>query len=171
MKIGPLSNRFNLSAVLVAVILSTSACNGGENPGGDAGMKTTMTQAQANQAVDKHIQDAISRIPDAKYKERIRFEDNPCTDPDDHGAKGRINAQRDYEITEIEPAKIPQYFETLRRWWSSNGFRILDNTKPYEYLWVENNADAVRIALQASEGHLFIKASSPCVWKNGTPNS
>ncbi|MFD2468246.1 hypothetical protein [Amycolatopsis silviterrae] len=39
-----------------------------------------------------------------------------------------------------------------------------------EYLWVENNADGFRMALQAnSAGGLFLISTSPCVWPNGTP--
>jgi hypothetical protein len=37
-----------------------------------------------------------------------------------------------------------------------------------QYLWVENNRDGFRLALQSNDvGGLYLTASSPCVWPNG----
>lgn len=135
-------------------------------------MQTTITLKEANRKVDRYIEQAQAQLPPrSRLEERLRFEDSPCTDPDDHGPQGRKIAERSYEVTGIESSKIRDYFDTLKRWWTDNDFSVLDDDPPYKYLTVENNIDGVRLALQANDqGHLYLMASSPCVWPNGTPD-
>lgn len=135
-------------------------------------MQPTMTLAEANRAVDEHIANAVAQIPgDTRLDERLRFEDASCSDPDDHGPEGRKIASRNYEVLGIDPEQIPSYFDALKAWWLANGFAELDNEPKYEYLWVENTSDGVRMSLQANDhGNLYITAASPCVWPNGTPS-
>lgn len=152
-------------AIFIAAAVLLSACTGG------VGMEPTMTLTEANNAVDEHVTEAVAQIPgDTELDERGRSEDFPCDDPDDHGPGGRKIADRDYEVLGIDPDQIPAYFDTLKAWWLANGFAELTNEPKYEYLWVENTHDGVRMSLQANdEGHLYITAASPCVWPNGTP--
>lgn len=158
--------RAGIYAMAVATMAFLSACTGG------TGMQPTMTLAEANAAVDEHIANAVAQIPgDPELDERGRSEDFPCGDPDDHGPQGRKIADRDYEVLGIDPEQIPSYFDTLKAWWLANGFAELDNEPRYEYLWVENTSDGVRMSLQANDhGNLYITAASPCVWPNGTPS-
>lgn len=134
-------------------------------------MQPTITLDEANRTVDSYIERVVAQLPAAaKLKERLRFDGSPCDDPDDHGPLGRKTASRNYQVLGLDSGKIPQYFDTLRAWWERNGFRILDNNPRYEFLWVENNADGFRMTLKANEnGAIFLIASSPCVWPNGTP--
>jgi hypothetical protein len=70
----------------------------------------------------------------------------------------------------FDKTKIPSYFDAVKAWWHSHNFRVLDNTPPTEFLWGENNADAFRMTLKSNDlGELYIIATSPCVWPNGTP--
>ncbi|MBN6034440.1 hypothetical protein [Amycolatopsis sp. 195334CR] len=133
-------------------------------------MDTTITQQEANRRVDEHLAAALRQFPPgAELHERQRFEADPCDDPDDQGPPGRVIASRSTEVLGIEPARIPEYYDTMKAWWEANGFRVLDNEPPHEFLWVENREDAVRLTLEASAGHLYLLASSPCVWPSGRP--
>lgn len=155
--------------VSALAVMTLAACGQAPGDGKDTGTQPTMNQDDANATVDKHIQDTLAQLPGATLKERLRLEDDPCSDPEDHGPEGRVSAQRDYEVIGVDPVKIPQYFETINAWWNNNNFHVLDNQRKHEYLWVENNQDHSRLALQASEGHLFLLASSSCVWPGGIP--
>lgn len=158
-----------IAASMICALVGISAC--GYDGIGAPDMDKTMTIRQANDRLDEHIQRAAEQISGAKLNERLRQENSRCTDPSDQGSENRVNAQRDYELLGIKSAEIPDHYETLKTWWQRNSFFVLDNNPKYEYLWVENKNDGVRLALQASEGHLFIVGSSPCVWPNGTPEA
>lgn len=134
-----------------------------------AGMTSTITLDEANRKLDAYIAKALAQLPEgAGLKERLRIEETACDDI--AGDEGKQHASRNYQVTGIDPAKIPLYFDTLRSWWLENSFRILDNEPKYEFLWVENNTDSFRMTLEAaSEGRLILVAASPCVWRNGTP--
>lgn len=132
-------------------------------------MTSTITLHEANRKLDAYIDKALAQLPEgAELKERIRTEEESCDDV--AGDEGKQYADREYQVTGIDPEKIPSYFDTLRTWWLANGFRVLDDERQYEYLWVENNTDHFRMALQTGSGsRLFLMGSSPCVWRNGTP--
>lgn len=136
-------------------------------------MQPTITLEEANRKVDEYIERAHAQLPDTtKLDERLRFEDDPCDDPDDQGPGGRKIASRNYEVTGIDASKIPAYFDTLREWWLKNSFHILENRRKYEFLWVENTEDGFRMTLKANDqGRLALIAASPCVWPNGTPEA
>lgn len=132
-------------------------------------MTSTITLDEANRRLDAYIDKALAQLPaGAALKERLRIEEESCDDV--AGDDGKQHASRNYEVTGIDPDKIPTYFDTMRTWWLDNNFRILDNEPKYEYLWVENNDDGFRMTLEAaSGGRLILVSASPCVWRNGTP--
>lgn len=134
-------------------------------------LQPTITLAEANRRVDDYIVRAFMALPPGlQLNERLRFTDDPCRDPDDGGPQGRRIASRNNEIVGVDPAAIPGYFDTLREWWLANGFVVLDNEPEYEFLEVENTADGFRMTLKANRhGNLYLIASSPCVWPEGTP--
>lgn len=134
-------------------------------------MHPTMTLEEANRRVDQHIEDAVAQMPGSpRLKEEGRGEAFPCDDPDDQGPLGRKIADRSYQVLGIKGEDIPRHFDTLKAWWLDHGFSVLDNKPKYEYLQVENKKDAVRLSLQAyDESRLYIAATPPCVWPDGTP--
>ncbi|AXB47080.1 hypothetical protein [Amycolatopsis albispora] len=155
------------TALVGALLIGTlAACGGGTG----AGMDTTITLDEANRRLDAYITEAVAQLPaGAQLKERLRIEEEPCDDV--AGEKGKQQASRNYQVTGIDPAEIPAQFETLRAWWQNNGFRILDNNPAGEFLWVENEADGFRMTLKAADGgRLVLISSSPCVWRDGTPD-
>lgn len=151
------------AAVGLALAGALAACDIGE------GMTSTITLDEANRRLDAYIDKALAQLPaGVGLKERLRIEETACDDID--GDEGKQHASRNYEVTGIDPDKIPAYFDTLRTWWLNNNFRILDNEPKYENLWVENNDDSFRMTLKAaSGGRLILVSASPCVWRNGEP--
>lgn len=134
-------------------------------------MKTTITIEQANQKVDDWLTQVRQALPpEATYELSSSEERGSCLDPADGGSQERVVANRTYKVLGLPKDMIPSYFDALRSWWQNHNFRILDNTPPNEFLWVENNNDGFRMTFQASpQGNLFLIASSPCVWPGGVP--
>ena len=132
-------------------------------------MDSTITLDEANRKLDAYIEQALAQLPaGAGLKERLRIEEEPCDDV--AGDRGKQQASRNYQVTGIDAANIPSYFDTLRVWWQDNGFRILDNDPVDGFLWVENTTDGFRMTLKAADGgRLMLISSSPCVWRDGTP--
>ncbi|QFU93668.1 hypothetical protein [Amycolatopsis sp. YIM 10] len=132
-------------------------------------MDSTITLDEANRRLDAYIEQALAQLPaGAGLRERLRIEEEPCDDVE--GDRGKQQASRNYQVTGIDPVRIPSCFDTLRAWWLNNGFRVLDNNPADEFLWVENDADGFRMTLKAADGgRLMLISSSPCVWREGTP--
>lgn len=132
-------------------------------------MTPTITLDEANRKLDAYIDKVLAQLPTgAGLKERLRIEEEACDDI--AGDEGKQHASRNYEVTGIDPAQIPTYFDTLRDWWEQHDFRVLDDQPKNEFLWVENNSDSFRMTLKAADGgRLILISASPCVWRNGTP--
>ncbi|MBB5854671.1 hypothetical protein ACFQ05_15285 [Amycolatopsis umgeniensis] len=134
-------------------------------------MKPTITIVQANQKVTDYLTQVRVAFPaEARYKLTASEEHGPCLDPTDGGSGERVIATRTFQIFDLPKENIPSYFTAVKEWAQSHNFRILDNNPPNEYLWLENNSDSVRMALKANSlGGLYLIATSPCVWPDGTP--
>ncbi|MGH4020614.1 MAG: hypothetical protein ACRDT0_15555 [Pseudonocardiaceae bacterium] len=134
----------------------------------------TITQQQAIERVDRYIADAVVALPvDPQLTPTLEQLDGECMDPTDNGPRNRIIVTKGYFLDGIPKDKESNraYFGALRQWWTSHGFRILEDDRTGDmYLWVENNADGFRMSLQESaEGSVSLGANSPCIWPNGTP--
>ena len=158
---------------VLACIVATSACGGGGTNAKDAGMQPTITIDEANRRVEEYISRVAKVLPPEAHLELGSQElRGDCSDPTDNGPTNRVIANRSFNVLGLNTASIPSYFDTLRNWWLANDFRVLDNNPPNGYLWVENNADGFQMTLQANnKGQIFLDATSPCVWPNGTPES
>ncbi len=136
-------------------------------------MSNTITEQQAAQRVQANVRAAVAQLPDTAHLEQQLTHSTPCDDPSDNGPKGRITASTTYQIHELPPDQYPQLFDLLRDWWQRHDYRVLDDSRLSStdmYLWVENIKDGFRMALQSNDnGGLFIIASSPCVWPQGSP--
>lgn len=136
-------------------------------------MSNTITEQQAAQRVQDNVRAAVTHLPSTVRLEQQLTHFTPCDDPTDNGPKGRVIASTTYQIHELPPDQYPHFFDLLRSWWQRNNYRVLDDSRrsPTDmYLWVENNHDGFRMALQSNNnGGLFIIASSPCVWPHGNP--
>lgn len=137
-------------------------------------MQPTMTLDEANRLADQYIHRALDALPTgATLSDPTIFRDSECDDPSDEGPLGRKFASHIYEIVGLDPQRIPSYFDTLRTWWEGNDFAVLkdDRRAGREFLWVENKQDSFRMTLKANDlGEMYLIASSPCVWPDGTPN-
>lgn len=156
-------------ALSLAVGFSGVACSGS---GDEASGKTT-TEQQAAQRVQDNVHTAAAQLPQTAHLEQQLTHSVPCDDPTDNGPKGRVDASTTYQIHGLPLEQYPHLFDLLRDWWQRHDYRVLDDSRrsPTEmYLWVENNHDGFRMAFNSNDsGGLFITASSPCVWPNGSP--
>lgn len=137
-------------------------------------MQDTMTLDEANRRVEEYIRQALTALPrSAQLELQEKYEDLDCDDPTDSGPAGRRFASRSYQVTGLNAAEIPTYYNDLKAWWPQHGFKILkDDSRPTrEYLWVEKGSDSFRMAFEANDlGQMYLIASSPCVWREGTPS-
>lgn len=135
----------------------------------DSGMKNTITIQEANQRLDAYIQQATSALS-ASLELKGRDTDQPCDDPTDNGQRGRLIAGRSYRLTDTKTNSTASYFAKFKTWSTNNNFHLLAEKHNPEYLWIEKRDDGFRLALQANDrGEIYLDGSSPCVWRNGTP--
>jgi hypothetical protein len=156
-----------LLAVLAGLVLT--AC--GTYPGG--AMRNTITAHDAQRRVEDYIQQAITVLPPQRRLTNRFKKTYACDDPTDNGPKGRVIATTDYQINGLSPDQYDHHLDALKKWWIGHDFRVLQDARPKDlYVWVENNADGFRMAVQINDrGEMYLIATSPCVWPNGTPDS
>ena len=139
--------------------------------GTEPGMSTTITVEQAEHRVEEYFRQALAVLPAQARPEVGLIQAAECGDPTDNGPQGRKIASVDYQIHDLPPDEYPQYVADLERWWRAHDFVILDDERPVtQSIWVENKNDGFRMRVQDNDlGELFLIATSPCVWPNGTP--
>lgn len=159
-----------LVLTLLGAVSVYAALLGCGDPSG-AAMKPTITLAKANQLAEQHIKRASSVLPSGTTLQlQEKFDDYPCTDPDDQGPQGRRIASRTYQVDGIKKDEIPKTYDAVIKWAEQHNFGILKHEPLNEYLWVENKDDGFRLSLEAnSDGDVYLGTSSPCVWPNGNP--
>ena len=131
-----------------------------------------MTIEEANQHIEEHLRAVKSVLPrTARYEVQFHKKSMDCGRTETGSrSHGRVFASLEYQVLDLQPHRVPEYFSTIRKWWMTHGYRVLKDTPKNEYLWVENKEDGVRLSMQANDsGEIYIGADSPCVWPNGTP--
>jgi hypothetical protein len=156
---------FTLLIALIALVVSSC--------GEDAAMKNTITIQEANQRVKDYMSRArVAFPPSAQFALQSQFKSSPCDDPTDNGRRGRLIASRGYQVAELQPDQFPQHFDAIRAWWGGSGFTVSHDSAhgADRTLGAENAADGLTMSLRMKHvGELFLNASSPCVWPNGSP--
>lgn len=134
-------------------------------------MKPTLTEQQARDRVEQYIQGAVSALPDTARRQFFNQNRSECTDPTDNGPLGRFEISATYEILGLDAARFPEHFNAVVQWWTSHDFTVLTDFRPKDqYVFVRNNTDAFDMSIEANDlGKLYIGATSPCIWPNGTP--
>lgn len=158
----------SMLTLLVCGLLA--GCGGAMTPGGSM---NTITQQEAIERVDRYNAEAIAALPvDPTLTPTLEQLDAECLDPTDNGPRNRIQVAKSYFLDGIPKDNNVAYFDAVRQWWTTHGWRILedDRTDGSRYLWVERNEDGFRMSLQESaEGSVSLGATSPCIWPDGTP--
>jgi hypothetical protein len=119
------------------------------------------------------IHAAVAQLPAARLEQQLT-RSMPCDDPTDNGPKGRVTASTTYHIHDLPPDQYPHFFDLLRDWWQRNNFRILDDSShgaTDTYLWVDNNRDGFRMALQSNDnGEYLLLRARPVYGRTATRN-
>ncbi|WP_089301421.1 hypothetical protein [Haloechinothrix alba] len=132
----------------------------------------TMTQQQAADRVEDHLQSAIAALPDDPTLTVVREHTAECTDPTDDGPRGRYQVSKAYALDDLPVERNDEYAEALHSYWTSDNYRVFTDRRPDRVsISVEHEEDAFRMSLRArsGDGRMRLGASSPCVWPDGVP--
>ena len=134
-------------------------------------MNPTITETEARDQVEAYVRDAFGVLPAPAARELFSRNRSECTDPTDNGPAGRFEISATYEVTGLKPDTFAAHFEAVLKWWRGHGFTVLTDRRPADqYVFARNERDGFDMSLQANElGKLYLGATSPCVWPNGTP--
>jgi hypothetical protein len=157
-------------AACVALVAALASCG----PEQGVPMKNTITQQQANERVERYVQDAASTLPTSVRLELAASQEAlDCSDPTDGGPRGRVTASRGYWLRDLPREQNAEHINALVQWWKDHGFVVLTDSRPKDnYVWVENPADSFRMSIQETVDdprQLTLGATSPCVWPTGSP--
>lgn len=138
-------------------------------------MDNTVTLDAANQAVDRYVDSVVHALSpsaaiDAGDSLALVQPDMPCTEASSDYAQSRRFAQRSYPLVGIKPDTVSA-FAAFRSWAQANGFSVnaTDEHAPQVPALRAENKDRYGATLEFNFGSLILSVSSPCVWRNGTP--
>lgn len=151
------------AASAAALLFTVSAC--GEQ--GDMETTASLVEVQAN--ADKMVKDAANAI----FASGFHLTDQgpqplQCNDSADRPT-GKVLTSVNYWVDGIDKAANAMYFDKLKTWFTANGWHVETDKRPHD-LFLNASRDDYLMSLEASSaGRLNIGASTPCVWRDGTP--
>lgn len=136
-------------------------------------MHTTITEKQAHERVEDYVREAFGALPAAASRALFSQNRAECTDPDDGGPPGRFEISVTYEITGLAPDSFSAHFDAVVTWWRAHGFTVVTDKRPADqYVFARHDSDGFDMSLPANDlGKLYLGATPPCVWPDGTPDA
>jgi hypothetical protein len=131
-------------------------------------MATLTRDQEAALTAERHIRAAAAVLDPGAELRRESDMVHACDDPTDGGPPGQVFVARRYWLVGAGPAT----FDTLARFWTGHGYRVLEDRRgtAYPYLWVAHEADGFRVGVDTNAaGDLLLGASSPCFWPTDRP--
>ena len=150
-------------AVAAAVLLGGAACT-------ESGLSTepTLTEEQANEQADQRIADAARQLSPQPELVRRPNQDVACTGLSSQGPP-KLTVGRVYELSGLPPDRGTEYVDTLRRYWTSQGYREMDGSATYPLVRVEHPKDGFKLSFSVRNGVAELSAVLSCIWPDGTP--
>lgn len=151
------------AASAAALLFTVSAC--GEQ--GDMEKTASLIEVQAN--ADKMVKDAASAV----FASGFHLTDQgpqplQCNDSSDRPT-GKVLTSVNYWVDGVDKAANAGYFDKLKTWFTTNGWHVEADKRPQD-LFLNASQNGYLMSLEASSaGRLNIGASTPCVWRDGTP--
>ena len=154
---------------MATLILATCITGCGQR----AGMEETITQDEAAEKVQEHINGVMSSLPDeAELETRRGTLFAACDDPTDGGPKDRVTVSERLWVRGLPIEDNETNIKRIYDYWINNGYQVLRDERPEKSSITVEDEDSFAAFLRVSDqGSLSIGASSPCVWPEGTPNS
>lgn len=151
-----------LGILVIAVAIAATACGGNS-------MEPTVSLADAQARLQKDIHDAATAV----FPQGFTLEDQGpspqnCTDSVGK-TDGQVNMGMGFWVNGIERARNDEYFDALKNWWSTHGWSSKTDSRPKD-MFINATRDGYLMGLGSSvDGRLTIEGTTPCVWRNGTP--
>ncbi|MGH3437499.1 MAG: hypothetical protein ACRDRN_13640 [Sciscionella sp.] len=162
-----------MAACLLAALITVAGC--GTSQPQKVGMQKTITLEQARQRVNKYLDEAVSALPGhptvIKNDPGAGADDMNCED--EHGQSlGTFQASSTERLGGLDSVSKQTVFAAMRKWWSANGFEVVSDNEqqPQHSSVLTRNRAGYGVTLEHNaQGAFYLSASSPCVWRNGTP--
>lgn len=157
--------RIRLIALGLTVLAVTGCSDGGDS------MEPTASLAEVQATAQKSVNDAAAAIFPAGFSlENQGPQPLQCTGASGR-ADGRVLTSVNFWVNGPDRIHDNAYFDALKKWWAAHGWALVKDSRPGD-MFINANHDDYLMSLEATkDGRLNIGASTPCVWKTGTPES
>lgn len=164
----------SITLLLASALFALTACS----PPTDEGPMHTIALDQANYQVDQYIHSVVKSLPPPAALETneptaIHETQMPCTGDSSKYERYLRYAQRSYSVTGVDVKQLGPVFAAFHSWAKENGLAV-DRTHenhPTDPVSRATDRHGFKVQLDVEYGHLFLGAPSPCVWRNGHPQS
>jgi hypothetical protein len=148
---------------VVGAVVTAAACTG-------SGLSTepTLTEQQANEQADQRIADAARQLSPQPELVRKPNQDVACTGLSSQGP-AKLTVGRVYELHGLQVDRGAEYADTLRRYWTSQGYREMEGSATYPLVRAEHPRDGFKLSFSIRNGVAELTAVLSCIWPDGTP--
>lgn len=164
------SFRWPVVLLLAAGLSALAGCSGGKVAA------PTMTQAQATARAEKILQDTAAVLtprPRLDFDPSLPNESGVCV-ADIPNASRMVNVDRTAWLRAITASHNGSIGQQIEAYWKKQGYTIttVGGIKEQSPVITGETKDSFTISLATGEdGLMSLGASSPCIYKNGTPPS
>ena len=152
-----------LAIIVATILMVVVACGGGNN------MEPTTSLADAQATAQKAVKDAAAAV----FPPGFTLQDQgpqPLNCTDSAGkADGRVLVGVSFWVDGPDRAQNNSYFDALKNWWSTHGWSLVKDKRPGDMFINASHDDYLMSLESTTDGRLTIGASTPCVWRYGTP--
>jgi hypothetical protein len=146
--------RLAMVATAYAVVFVLAGCTFSDEP--------ALTRAQANERGDQLIREAAAQLKPAPELVRRPNQDVVCQGLD-RSSPDRITIGRVYQLRGLSAERAPDYVNTLRDYWTGQGFKPIDAPATYPLLRVEHPKDHFKLSFSVRNGVAELMAVRTCV--------
>jgi hypothetical protein len=152
-----------LAVAAGCVVVGAGSCT-------ESGLSTaaTLTEQQANEQADQRIGDAAGQLSPRPELVRKPNQDTVCRGLSSNGPD-KLTVGRVYELRGLPTDRAADYVDVLRRHWTSQGYRIMDDAATYPLVRAEHPKDGFKLSFSVRAGVPELSAVLSCIWPGGTP--
>jgi hypothetical protein len=151
-------------------LLATASCAKAETMD-----QPTITEQHAVARIEQLIRGAVAVLNPAPELELHQPSRNnaPCLNPSDGGSEDRIIVNRQYYLRGVPKERLSEAARAMQAHWEAEGHVITSSSgfdRGAPNVSGRSRPDDFLISVSWTEGdHLGVEATSPCIWRNGTP--
>ncbi|MFE1168708.1 hypothetical protein [Nocardiopsis sp. NPDC058789] len=163
-----MNTRNHILLPIAALTMALASCATEADRTGD-----TIDRHQAEERVEEHLQNSTGAFAeDITLENAGAVNTPPCDDARSGVPEGLVQVSKGYRLRDLPHEDNGENVRVLIEHWESNGYAVREDARgETNFVSVEHEDDGFVLSLRESvQGTVTLRAASPCIWPEGTPD-